>query len=125
MSASNNTRTLSRPSLLERLRMSGKWLEVLIVVGLAVFSFMMVYPFLWLVFSSFKTASDMVKLPVHLLPERWTLSAYTMVWTRTNLPRAYFNSLFVSTATVFLVLFTSSLGGFVFARLDFPGRKIL
>ena len=89
---------------------SGRWVETLIIVILAIASMIMFYPFLWLVFSSFKTGTDIVTLPVHLLPRQWTLSAYTMVWTRTNLPRAYANSLGVSAAIVVTVLFTSSLG---------------
>ncbi|MDQ1300300.1 MAG: multiple sugar transport system permease protein, partial [Chloroflexota bacterium] len=44
---------------------------------------------------------------------------------RANLPRAYLNSMLVTSATVLSVLFTSSLGGYVFARLDFPGRRYL
>lgn len=87
----------------------------------------MVYPFVWLVLSSFKTGADIVRIPVTLLPETWTLSAYRMVTDpeRVNLPRAYLNSIIVTTGTVVAVLFTSSLGGFVFARLDFPGRRVL
>ncbi len=92
---------------------------------LALISVLMVWPFLWLILSSFKPSIEIVAIPVHLIPRDWTLSAYQMVWSRTNLPRAYANSIGVSTAIVATVLFTSSLGGFVFARLDFPGRKIL
>jgi ABC-type glycerol-3-phosphate transport system permease component len=44
---------------------------------------------------------------------------------RVNLPRAYLNSIILSVGTVATILFTSSLGGFVFARLDFPGRNVL
>jgi multiple sugar transport system permease protein len=99
--------------------------EAGIMVVLALISVVMVWPFLWLILSSFKPSSEIVAIPVSLLPRQWTLSAYHMVWTRTNLPRAYVNSLGVSTAIVATVLLTSSLGGFVFARLDFPGRKVL
>ena len=101
------------------------WREASIAVLLLLFSLVMIYPFLWLVLSSFKTPADILALPVHLLPKQWTLSAYELVWTQTSLPRAYANSLGVSLAIVLSVLFTSSLGGFVFARLDFPGRKAL
>ncbi|HXF62855.1 MAG TPA: carbohydrate ABC transporter permease [Caldilineaceae bacterium] len=106
---------------------SERWIEGLIVCILALFSVAMFYPFLWLVLSSFKTGADIVRIPVTLLPEEWTLSAYRMVMNpeRVNLPRAYVNSIVVTSATVIAVLFTSSLGGFVFARLDFPGRRIL
>lgn len=101
------------------------WREGIIALVLILFSTIMVYPFLWLVLSSFKTPADILALPVRLLPQRWTLSAYELVWTQTSLPRAYANSLGVSLVIVASVLFTSSLGGFVFARLDFPGRKAL
>ena len=102
-------------------------LEALLILLLIVFSGAMVYPFVWLFFSSFKTGSDIVRIPVTLLPAEWTLSAYQMVMDpeRANLPLAYLNSFMVTAGTVLTVLFTSALGGFVFARLDFPGRKVL
>jgi multiple sugar transport system permease protein len=102
-------------------------LEAFIIVLLLFFSIVMFYPFLWLIFSSFKTGADIVSIPIKLLPQEWTLSAYRMVLNpeRANLPRAYLNSFMVTGGAVLTVLFTSSLGGFVFARLDFPGRKIL
>lgn len=122
-------RTLSGPVIATRGRWSSeeKRIEVLIIGLLALFSVLMFYPFLWLVFSSFKTGADIVSIPIRLLPQEWTLSAYGMVLNpeRANLPLAYVNSFLVTTGTVIAVLFTSSLGGFVFARLDFPGRRIL
>lgn len=102
-------------------------IEAVIILLLVFFSIVMVYPFIWLLFSSFKNGADIVRIPIQLLPEQWTLSAYQMVMNpeRANLPRAYLNSFAVTAGTVSTVLFTSSLGGFVFARLDFPGRKYL
>jgi multiple sugar transport system permease protein len=110
-----------------RLFISGRWIELLISLLLAFFSLAMFYPFFWLVFSSFKTGADIVSLPVKLLPREWTLSAYQLVMdpNRANLPQAYLNSIIVTVGTVITVLFTSSLGGYVFARLDFPGRRYL
>ncbi len=103
------------------------WTPRLLFLLLGLFSFAMFYPFIWLIFSSFKTGADIVRIPVTLLPERWTLSAYQMVLdpTRANLPIAYINSILVTTGTVLTVLITSSMGGFVFSRLDFPGRDYL
>ncbi len=117
------------PSLinLRRWRKAEGRVEAVIILLLALFSFAMFFPFVWLVFSSFKTGSDIVSIPIHLLPKQWTLTAYAMLMDpeRANLPRAFWNSFVITTGTVLAVLFTSSLGGFVFARLDFPGRKYL
>ena len=87
----------------------------------------MFYPFIWLLFSSFKTGADIVRLPVQLWPQKWTLTAYQMVMdpTRANLPIAYVNSIIVTTGTVLSVLITSSMGGFIFARLEYLGRDYL
>ena len=118
---------LRSSSRVRRLYTSGRWVELLIGVILAVFSVAMFYPFLWLIFSSFKTGADIVRIPVRLLPETWTLTAYQQVMdpNRANLPRAYMNSIIITVGTVATVVFTSSLGGFVFARLNFPGKKYL
>ena len=99
--------------------------SLVIAVILSVASFAMLYPFLWLIFSSFKTSAEIIARPVRLLPEVWTTSAFSLVWNETNLPRAYVNSLVVTAAVVVTALFTSSLGGYVFARLNFPGRQVL
>lgn len=114
-------------SYVRRWLVSGKWVKTLIFLLLAAISFAMFYPFFWLIFSSFKTGADIVRIPVTLLPQKWTLSAYQLVMdpTRANLPIAYVNSIIITTGTVLSVLLTSSMGGFVFARLDFPGRDYL
>jgi multiple sugar transport system permease protein len=104
---------------------SERWVPTLIGVLLALFAVAMVYPFLWLVFSSFKTSGDIIAIPAHLWPRKWTLSAFDLVWSESNLPRAYLNSIGVSTAIVATTLFTSSLGGYVFARLHFPFRRLI
>ena len=114
-------------SAIYKLYTSGRWIELLIGLILAIFSLAVFYPFFWLVFSSFKTGADIVSIPVQLLPREWTLGAYQLVMdpNRANLPRAYLNSTLVTVGTVVTVLFTSSLGGYVFARLDFPGQRYL
>ena len=121
--------TLSRPTSphLRRWTTADGRIEALIILILLAFSLAMFYPFVWLFFSSFKTGDDIVRIPVTLLPARWTLSAYRMLFDpeRANIGQAFWNSFVITTGTVITVLFTSSLGGFVFARLDFPGRKFL
>ncbi len=110
-----------------RLFTSERWIDLLIGFILAVFSVAMFYPFIWLIFSSFKTGKDIVRIPITLLPAEWTLSGYRMVLdpNRANIAQGYVNSLLVTSVTVICVLFTSSLGGYVFGRLEFPGRKYL
>lgn len=122
---STTTSAVREPTTARRWQGSGRWILVAIFVVLAVVGAAMVYPFLWLVISSFKTSVDIVTPPVQFLPRQWTFEGYRYVWEQTSLPRAYANSLGLSAAVVLSVLFTASLAGFVFARLDFPGREIV
>lgn len=104
---------------------SGQWIPISIGVVLTVAALAMVYPFLWMVFGAFKSNQDIITTPIHILPRKWTVVGFRDVWTQSGLPRAYVNSIFVSGAIVITTLVTSSLGGYVFARLQFPGRQIL
>lgn len=105
------------------------WKTWLLVGTLSLGGLGMLYPFAWLILSSFKISSDIVRIPPKLLPDPWTLEAYQAVLTHqiggAGLSRAYVNSIMVTVSTVVAVLFTSSLGGYAFARLKFPGRDLL
>lgn len=109
----------------QRLWANGSWVKTVIVVFLTLFAIAMIYPFLWLVFGAFKTNVDIVTQPVHLLPREWTMQGISKVWNTSGLPRAYANSLLISALVVFSTLVTSSLGGYTFARLQFPGRDFI
>jgi ABC-type glycerol-3-phosphate transport system permease component len=99
--------------------------QIAILAVLVLVCLITVYPFLWLIFSSFKTNKDIITPPIQLLPREWTAEAYRLVWNEGDMPRAMANSLVLSAIIVISVLLTSSLGGFVFARLRFPGRDAL
>jgi multiple sugar transport system permease protein len=103
-----------------RIRTPGRTVVVIILIAFAVIMFV---PMVWFVLSAFKTRTDIVSVPLQLIPREWTVVGFQRVWTETQLPRAYLNSVGLALATLLSVLFTSSLGGYVFARLKFPGRR--
>jgi multiple sugar transport system permease protein len=117
----------SLPTAKQRLRpfRTGSWVTISIGLVLTVAAAMMMYPFVWMVFSAFKDNTDISTRPIQILPRNWTLSGFREVWTASGLSRAYFNSMVVSSAIVVTTLVTSSLGGYTFARLNFPGRQLL
>jgi ABC-type glycerol-3-phosphate transport system permease component len=104
---------------------NGRWVPLTIGIILTLAAIAMLYPFIWMVFSAFKTNADIAARPIRLLPRDWTLVGFDEVWNASGLSRAYANSLVVSFAIVFTTLITSSIGGYTFARLNFPGRQIL
>ena len=93
-----------------------------------IFGVVMVYPLLWMIFSSFKPTNTIFSTAGKLIPSEWTWNNYITGWKGFgNISFAQFfrNSFYISiTATVGAVL-SSALVAYGFARLRFHGRKIL
>lgn len=102
------------------------WRRILLHLFLMAGAFIMVLPFLWMVSTSLKTQSDVLKqFPPRLIPSTFMISNYSTALTSLPFDRFYFNSLFISSAVTIVQLFTSSLAAFAFARLRFRGRNAL
>jgi multiple sugar transport system permease protein len=84
-------------------------------------------PFLFMLSTSFKSGTEIVKLPPTFLPEKFTLQSYQTIFNDPRVPifRFYLNSIIVSVSVVLMVLFTSSLAGYVFAKYQFWGKNVL
>jgi ABC-type glycerol-3-phosphate transport system permease component len=80
-------------------------------------------PFAWMVLASLKPLAE-VENP-NPLPTEWRWDNYAKVFEQVPFARYYFNSIFVSAWTTFLVVFTSAMAGYSFARLQWPGRDLV
>ena len=82
------------------------------------------FPFLWMVSTSFKLPAEAITLPPRWIPAPFTLENYTKLFTSELLPFPLFflNSLKITSLVVVGRLFVCSLGAYGFARLEFPGR---
>ncbi len=85
----------------------------------------MLMPFYWMLSASFMSSAEIIRIPPVLLPSRLLWQNYADVAQAVPLGRAYVNSLVVTTVSVLLILFTSSLCGFGLAKYEFPGRNTL
>ena len=84
-------------------------------------------PFVWMLLSSFKTLKEVRQIPPTFFPQEFTLDNYHKVLTDEDLPLGIFyrNSAIIALANVVQVLFTSSLFGYIFAKFEFKGKKVL
>jgi multiple sugar transport system permease protein len=84
-------------------------------------------PFVWAVLTSFKSASEIIRIPPTFFPQHWTLQSYQTIFNDPKVPlaRFFFNSLLVAGMRVGITLFTSSLAGFIFAKYKFWGRNVV
>jgi multiple sugar transport system permease protein len=92
-----------------------------VILALAATTFL--YPFLWMVATTFKSPAEVGGLS--LLPDQPTLDNYRLMWARAPFGRALVNSLFVAGTITLSVLVFGSAAAYSLARLNFPGRRIL
>lgn len=99
----------------------------------AVHIILIIVVFLPLVFaftSSFRPLADLYRYINPLswktfIPTRVTLDAYSTIFVEGGYGRALLNSLFVGIVTVALGILFNGMAGYVFAKYEFPGKKIL
>lgn len=92
------------------------------------FAFVMVYPLLWMVFSSFKPTNTVFTTAQELFPRAWTTENYANGWkgfANVSFGRFFLNSLEISLLATLGTLASSSIVAYGFARLRFKGRGLL
>lgn len=111
--------------MIHRLSWANLALAALLYSITAVGGVFMLLPFYWMAASSLMTLPEILARPPVWFPHTLAWANYLELTKVLPLERIYFNSLFVTITITALVLFTSSLTGFGFAKYQFPGRDTL
>ena len=88
-------------------------------------SFIMLFPFVWMILTSLKTNEESLRIPPTLFPEVLNWSNYDVVTGELPFGTLYINTLLMMFWRVVCAVVFSSMAGFAFAKLKFPGRKVL
>jgi multiple sugar transport system permease protein len=118
--------TARHPRTLSGARVRRRLKDFLVVFLLILGLSMTLLPFLWMILGSFKTATELIRIPPTFWPENPTWDNYLTILNDPKLPllRIYGNSAFVAVFNVCTTLFTSSLLGFLFAKYEFRGKRL-
>ncbi|MEY8354166.1 carbohydrate ABC transporter permease [Lachnospiraceae bacterium 54-53] len=90
--------------------------------------FIMIYPLIWMVMSSFKVSNTIFTTAGQLIPEKFVLDNYVNGWkgfAKINFATFFKNSLFIAIVATFGTVFSSAFVAYGLARCKFFGRKIL
>lgn len=96
--------------------------NTLLYVLLTLVAVIFVGPFLWMVLTALKTSRDVLAWPPVLIPRQLHWENFVAIFRTTEIPRALLNSVIVAVSATAINVVLSSLAGFAFARLRFPGR---
>jgi multiple sugar transport system permease protein len=99
--------------------------ESVLIVVFTVVTIIFVMPLVMMLLSSFKSTAEILRVPPTLLPQAPTLDSFRTVLSEAPYGLWYRNSLVVATAVTAIALFTSSVGGYIFAKFEFPLKQPL
>ena len=99
-----------------------RWVAFGLAIGFGIF---MLAPFALMVSTAFKPHAYVLEIPPKLIPEPLTLDNFVDAWSSNNFGRYFLNSAIVTVASTVISVTLSAMLGFVFARYEFPGRRVL
>ncbi len=93
-----------------------------------IIGFIMIYPLIWMVMSSFKETGTIFTTANQLIPSKFVLENYINGWKgfgKVGFGTFIKNSIFISVVATIGTIISSALVGYGFARFEFKGKKIL
>lgn len=102
-------------------RLSTTLTYVVLILG----SILMIFPFVWMLLTSFKTQAESMAIPPQILPSQWNFDNFATALASLPFLNLYANTgLLIVFRVVCAVLF-SSMAGYAFAKLQFPCKNLL
>ncbi|KIL45794.1 carbohydrate ABC transporter permease [Jeotgalibacillus soli] len=86
-------------------------------------SIAMIFPFVWMVSTSLKTAIDVYSLSI--IPENPTFANYIAIFQGSPFLKWFINSLIIAVITTLSVAFFDTLVGYIIAKFHFIGKTII
>lgn len=84
-----------------------------------------VFPFLWMIFTSFKTNGEAMRIPPTILPEQWVTGAYTEILDALPFATVYMNTIISTVVTTAVQVAFCAMAAYAFARIEFPFRNAI
>ena len=96
-------------------------------VFLVIMTLLTLFPIIYTVLSSFKSNTEILAYPERIFSHSPTFDNYIQAWSSPDfqVSRLLFNSIYYTLANVVIVMIISSMAGYVFARGNFKGKKIV
>ena len=90
-------------------------------------AFLIIIPVIYILSMAFTTEDNQLKFPIEWIPNPITFGNFIHIFSDITLPivKWFTNSLIIATVGTIIVVFLSSLSGYAFARLEFPGKNQL
>ena len=100
--------------------------QVVIYTLLSFWAVMILFPFYWMIMTSFKSFMEYNNESVpYLFIRHITFENFNIAFTQVKLARYMFNTLIYAVCTTGIMMVVTTLAAFAFARLDFKGKDVV
>jgi len=125
-----SAKTNERATFIDHLARRMSWPRIFFFLGLFIFWAMIIFPFFWMVSSSFKSQAEIAARVPALLPGELRLDAYQELFNPTwdhfqDFLTNVINSLIVAIPTALIAVILSMMGAYAIARLRFKGKDMM
>lgn len=104
---------------------SRKWSTALIYIFLGLGAVLMIFPFVWMILTSFKTNAEAMAVPPSFFPAQWNMTAFGQAIEALPFGNLYLNTALMILFRVICAVVFCSMAGFAFAKLKFKGKNLL
>ncbi len=103
----------------QKLRTAGTYL--FFIIG----SIIMIFPFIWMLLTSFKTVAESMQIPPDFFPAQWIIDNFKDAMASLPFGALYKNTALLIFWRVVCAVAFSSMAGYAFAKLKFKGKNLL
>ena len=102
-------------------RLSTTLTYIVLILG----SVLMIFPFVWMFLTGFKTQAEAMAIPPQILPSSWAFTNFTTALQSLPFVNLYVNTGLLIVFRVVCAVVFSSMAGYAFAKLEFPCKNLL
>lgn len=99
--------------------------KALVYAALIAGSITMIFPFAWMLLTSFKTQAESMAIPPQIFPAQWNFDNYVKALQSLPFWNLYINTFLLIFFRVICAVVFSSMAGYAFAKLEFPCKNLL
>ena len=85
----------------------------------------MIFPFAWMLLTSFKTQAESMAIPPQIFPAQWNFDNFIKALQSLPFWNLYINTFLLIFFRVICAVVFSSMAGYAFAKLEFPCKNLL
>ena len=109
----------------QNLRSQQNLSKALVYAALIAGSITMIFPFAWMLLTSFKTQAESMAIPPQIFPAQWNFDNFIKALQSLPFWNLYINTFLLIFFRVICAVVFSSMAGYAFAKLEFPCKNLL